>query len=459
MKDNLTEKIEKTVRQYAMIPETGTVVAAVSGGADSMAMLCFLTGYLPKERLLVCHVNHGIRGAEADRDEAFVRNWCKANSLAFEVLKTDIPSLAKARGQSEEECGREERYRFFSSFISGPNDRIATAHTKTDSVETVLFHLFSGASLRGLCGIPPVRGAIIRPLIDLTREETERFCAENGVSFVSDSSNASLRYPRNFIRAEILPKIEALNPAAQEKIAAFSAFAARDESFLNSLAEEAAKEAESPQGYDAFKILSLPKAIRLRILRNLAEEHGAKRVTAKQLERAEAILPKSGIAEFSGSIELIAGQGRFSFLSKDELNGRGGFSFPLVFDCPVAFPGGVFEAKIFEKNQEFQKKAQKINNLLFTDAVDYDIITQGLVVRTRTAGDYFVSKGNTVRKSLRKFLSEKKVPLQKRDRLIVLAKGNEVFFLEGIGPSEQAKPGEHTRKAVMIQIKRGNEYV
>lgn len=459
MKDNLFRKIEHTIRAYRMIPEAGKVIAGVSGGADSMAMLHFLLHFLPKERILVCHVNHGIRGTEAQRDEDFVRDYCKANFLSFELLKTNIPALAKARGQSEEECGREERYRFFSSFISDSDDKIATAHTRTDLIETVLFRMVSGSAVRGLSGIPAVRGAIIRPLIELTREEVRQYCEENGVSYLEDSTNEDKHYPRNYIRAEILPKLEALNPAAQEKIAALAKDAARDEAFLSKLAYEAAKNAKTPNGYDTAKVLSLEDSVLLRLIRFLCEENGAKRVTEKQLLAAKSVLQSGGFAEFTGDLVIAAGQGSFRFLKKDDLSFQGKTSFAFTMDTSVTFPGGVFRAELIEKNQIFPKKTQNIHNLLFTDAIDYDIITQDLVVRTRLPGDYFVSRGNSVRKPLRRFLSEKKIPKEQRDRLLLIANGSEVLFLEGFGACERAKIGETTRNAVLINIQRGNEHV
>ena len=459
MKDDLVGKIERTVRVHEMIPKEGKLIAGVSGGADSMAMLHFFQRFLPKERILVCHVNHGIRGEEAQRDEEFVRDYCKVNSLSFELLKTDIPALAKARGQSEEECGREERYRFFSSFISGSDDRIATAHTRTDLIETVLFRMVSGSALRGLSGIPAVRGAIIRPLIDLTREEVRQYCEENGVSYLEDSTNEDGRYPRNYIRAEILPKLEALNPNVQAKIAALATNAARDEAFLSKLAREAAEDAKIQNGYDTAKVLSLEDPVLLRLIRFLAEENGAKRVTEKQLIAAKSVLQSGGNAEFTGDLSIAAGQGSFRFLKKEELSFEGKTAFPLQIGASAAFPGGVFETELIEKNQIFPKKTQNIHNLLFTDAIDYDIITQDLVVRTRLAGDYFVSRGNSVRKPLRRFLSEKKVPKEMRDRLLLIANGSEVLFLEGFGACERARIGETTRKAVLIKIQRGNENV
>ena len=453
-KDKLAEKIIQAVTQYAMIPDKGKIIVGVSGGADSMAMLHFLMHFVSKDRLLVCHVNHGIRGEEAQRDENFVREYCKGNSLSFRVCKTDVPALAKTRGLSEEECGREERYRFFSSFISSSEDRIATAHTKTDLVETILFRLATGSALRGLTGISPVRGIIIRPMITLSREETQMYCDLHGVPFVVDSTNASTKYVRNYIRAEILPKFININSNYEDRIASFAESVSKDEAFLSEIAKEASLKASTSEGYDTNYCLTLKDPILMRVLRMLAEENGAHRITEKQLEHAKCVLRKGGIAEFTGGIDLIAGQGRFRFLKKENLSGN--IAFSAVFSCegPLFFPNGVFEAKIIDELLNVQKKDQKINNLLFTKAIDYDIITHDLVVRTRRSGDYFVSCGNSVRKSLRKFLSEKKVPIEKRDQLILIANGNEVLFLEGFGPSEQAKVSDKTKKAVLISIKR-----
>lgn len=181
----MISKVLETIRKYELLKEGDRVVAGISGGADSVALLHCLAKGLPQYRLklVACHVNHRLRGAESDRDEAFVRSLCSQYEIPCHVLSEDVAALAKERGTGIEECGRELRYRFFRETAAGYGEgtKIATAHTLSDQAETVLFRLARGTGLRGLCGIPPMRGAVVRPLLDVTRKEVERYCAENGL--------------------------------------------------------------------------------------------------------------------------------------------------------------------------------------------------------------------------------------------------------------------------------------
>ena len=217
----MLDKALSAVEKYNMLSPGAAVIAAVSGGADSMAMLLFLMKISERYSLslTVAHVNHGLRGEEARRDEEYVRSFCEKNSLRFEVLHADVATLAKQSGETCEECGRRVRYEFFESIDK--NAKIATAHTASDNAETMLFNLARGSSLKGLCGIPPVRGNIIRPLIFCTREDIEVFCRENSLDFVTDSTNLTLDYSRNKIRHIAVPALKEINSAFEENASHF----------------------------------------------------------------------------------------------------------------------------------------------------------------------------------------------------------------------------------------------
>lgn len=252
----MLDKALGAVKKYNMLSPGAAVIAAVSGGADSMAMLLFLMKI--RERyslsLTVAHVNHGLRGEEARRDENYVRSFCEKNGLRFEVLHADVAALAKQRGESCEECGRRVRYEFFESIDK--NAKIATAHTASDNAETMLFNLARGSSLKGLCGIPPVRGNIIRPLIFCTREEIEAFCRENSLDFVTDSTNLTLDYSRNKIRRIAVPALKEINSAFEENASHFSQNAALDEDFLEGETKALLLSAQADGGLSCEALLS-----------------------------------------------------------------------------------------------------------------------------------------------------------------------------------------------------------
>ena len=204
---SIEAKIAQTAERFAMLPEGGAVVAGVSGGADSMALLFYLLKIAPERGISVCaaHLNHGLRGEEAERDEDFVRSYCAAHGVECRVRRADVRAEAARTGQSEETCGRSLRYAFFAELAQERGARIATAHTLSDNVETVLLNLARGTGLSGLCGIPPVRDGIVRPLLFLTRAQTEAYCRENGVPFVTDSTNLTPAYARNPVSYTHLP--------------------------------------------------------------------------------------------------------------------------------------------------------------------------------------------------------------------------------------------------------------
>lgn len=220
-KESLYSKVIAFTVENAMFLSGGTVLVAVSGGADSMALLHFLLFHradLPFSCIEAVHVNHGLRGQEAQRDENFVRRCCNEWNVPLHVLSIDVKKEMK-RGEGIEEAGRRIRYAYFSSVASAmPRCRIATAHTLNDQAETVLFHLARGCGPDGLCGIPPVRGDIVRPFLCCTRREIEEYCAENGIEFITDSSNQELFYARNRIRKCVLPQLAAVHATPEKAI-------------------------------------------------------------------------------------------------------------------------------------------------------------------------------------------------------------------------------------------------
>ena len=201
----MNRKARATIEEFSMLRQGDTVTAAVSGGADSVALLDFLCS-LTDLRLTVraCHLNHCLRGEESDRDEQLVRTMCEQYGIPLDLRRVEVKALARERGVSIEVAAREARYAFFDELAEKYRCKIATAHTLSDAAETVLLNLARGTGIAGLCGIPPVRGAVVRPLIGCTRRETEDYCAAHGLCYVTDSTNLTDRYTRNHIRHNVL---------------------------------------------------------------------------------------------------------------------------------------------------------------------------------------------------------------------------------------------------------------
>ena len=234
-----TKKVQKafleTVRDYRMLAPGDRVLCGLSGGADSVVLLHLLLS-LKQEyslRILAVHVHHGIRGAEADRDEAFCRQLCREYGVRLYCEHADVPGYAAESGRNLEDAARCLRYEVFRRLRAEADiDRIALAHHADDNMETVLLNLTRGSGLAGICGIPPVRGEIIRPLIACKKSDIAGYCAENGLSYVTDSTNADPSYARNFIRSHVIPLLAELNPEVQQAFYQTSAIARADDEAL-----------------------------------------------------------------------------------------------------------------------------------------------------------------------------------------------------------------------------------
>ena len=204
--------VERFCRHSLKMADGDTWLLAVSGGADSTALLHYLAE-IRNVPVTAAHINHQLRGEESQRDERWAQAFCEARGIPVRVHREDVERTAREHRQSVEERGRQVRYAFFQE-LAGPAGRIATAHTASDQVETVLYHLAKGTGHKGMQGIPPVRGNIVRPLCFLTREEVEAYCRWYGLDYVQDSTNFCREYTRNRIRLDVLPRpsVETENP-------------------------------------------------------------------------------------------------------------------------------------------------------------------------------------------------------------------------------------------------------
>ena len=296
----MTHKALSTCEKYKLLEDGGTVLVALSGGADSTALLHFL--YSVKEKynltILAAHLNHGIRGEEADRDERFCKILCEKYNIPFYSKTLDIPALSKQRGVSEELCGRDERYAFLGTLAEAHNARIATAHNADDNAETLIFNLARGSSLRGAAGIPPKRGRIIRPLIEVTRAQIEEYCAENGLDFVTDSTNLGDEYTRNKIRHHVIPVLRELNPSFEAAVTRFTDTAAEVSDYLDIQADAALTAAETDYGYFADRLLDNHPAV-LKTAINILLKKYYIQTDSKKLGLIADILRNGGAAELS----------------------------------------------------------------------------------------------------------------------------------------------------------------
>lgn len=260
------EKVLSAAADHGMAEKGDAVVAALSGGADSVSLLYALKELSGELGITVsaCHVNHHLRGEESDSDMRFCEKLCERLDIPIVVREVDVKSLQQ-KHESLEECARRVRYDFFAEVSQGK--RLATAHTANDSAETVLLNLMRGTGLKGLCGIPPVRGNIIRPLIYCTRDEVEEYCRSRGLSWVTDRTNLSTDYTRNKIRHIILPEMLKINGSLYSTVTRMEKSLREDSDFLEGMAVRALEEARQPGGWSASALAALPKPVQSRAIR------------------------------------------------------------------------------------------------------------------------------------------------------------------------------------------------
>lgn len=254
--DPLEPKVRDFCRKWDMLPQGGTVLCAVSGGRDSMALLHLLSALAGGIgfQVAAAHFNHQLRDS-AGRDEEFVRDWCREHGIPFTRGQGNVREFAKREGLSVEDAARSLRYAFLREAAEDLGaDRIAVAHHRDDNAETLLLHLIRGAGMRGLGGIPPVRGNIVRPLLEAGRDEIDAYIAKNALPFVEDESNQDPSYARNRLRLEVLPLMEQIAPGCAGRIAAAAALVREENEYIQKEADELL-----PAAYDGG--ITLPASV------------------------------------------------------------------------------------------------------------------------------------------------------------------------------------------------------
>ena len=474
-------RVRKYIRDNRMLKAEDMVVAGVSGGADSIAMLHILKS-LQKEigfSMEVVHVHHGIRGQEADRDEQFVGKICRDWGVPFRSRHYPVPELSEKWKLGEEETGRivrkqafqEEKKRLgFSGEQSEKNGqfRIALAHNRNDLAETMLHHLARGTGIRGLSGIQAVNGEIIRPVLCLERKEIVNYLKERGIPYITDSSNLSDDYTRNRIRNHILPAMEQkINAKAVEHMAETARVLAEADSYLQKKGRELLASCRKENGYlldekffaqdpilqeyavmEAFEILAGKR-------KDFTSLHVDQVLSLQKKENGRYInLPESlrVIRQYGGvCLKNNSASDRENAASTEKkvLAGLREMSMELPVPGTLESPFGVFESKIFSY------KKQKIEEKKYTKWFDYDKIKDSPCVRTRRQGDYLTVNSEGGKKKLNRIFIDEKIPAEMRDRIPVVAAGSEILWIPGGRMNEKYKITSTTGRVLELHYQGG----
>ena len=409
----MQNKVLAFVRKYELVSPGDTVICAVSGGADSVALLFCL--YLLKDKLGItleaAHFNHRLRGEESDRDEVFVKDLCDRYDIPLHIGSGNVVPGKKGL----EAAARDARYGYFKT-LSG---KIATAHTADDNAETVLLHLVRGTGLKGLGGIAPINGSIIRPMLGVTRQDVEGFLEEWCLSHITDSSNAADAFLRNRIRHHVMPLLKAENPKLAENLSAMALSLREDEKILSSLAEK-----ETLPTVEALK--TMPPALRNRALEAFLKRSGVKEPEQSHLALAEKLVfsdKPSARAAFPGGITIARSYNSLTVLREEE---------PLeetLLPCPgeAELPG-------------YRVVCTPAETIVNTPTV-FTVRPQGtMVLRCRQGGDTIRLSAGT--KQLKKLFIDRKIPAAQRLQIPVLSDDRGVLGVCGIGANLDRLPPE-----------------
>lgn len=289
----MMDKIKEAITRYNMLQENDVVAVAVSGGADSIALLHALHSLKHELGITVvaCHVNHNLRGEESMRDAQFVEDFCSINKIPVTFYSIEVKA---DKHESVEERARKMRYECFDKICNKLNAKLATAHTASDNAETVFLNILRGTGTKGLCGIPPVRDNIIRPLLRCTREEIENYCKENNLSFVTDSSNLSDDYTRNKLRHRLIPLLLEFNPSLFDGISRMTSAVYDDNALLETISSEAKQKAKNEDGYSCEILSRLERTILCRVVSSILSDNGIEPSSLRINECVQIILDKKG---------------------------------------------------------------------------------------------------------------------------------------------------------------------
>ena len=467
----MLKKVRDYMREHEMTAPGDAVIVALSGGADSV---CLLTGLkqlaTPEFLLRAVHVHHGIRGAEADRDEAFAQKLCESLSVPLCVAYCHVPAYAAEHGLSEEEAGRILRYQVLEKeagkweqeLPAGSRVKIALAHHRDDNAETILHHLLRGSGLTGLAGIRPVQGRRIRPLLCVGREEIRAYLEAGHISWCEDSTNQSPDYTRNRIRSQVLPLLKtAVNEQAEEHILQAGQIIGQADAYLRQQAEEIWQEAVCGREEDLAAIpltafARQPEILKTYLIRHMLDQlhPGWKDIGSRHFTAIAELAgkPVGSRLDLPGGLMARTGYETLEIVRKTERE----VSVKTESGADGEIHGRQTVPEL-HMTVFSRQKDQEIPKNQYTKWFDYDKIKGTLSVRTRRTGDYLIlpSGGS---KTIARYMIDEKIPKEKREQILLLAEGSHVLWVVGFRISEYYKIEEHTENILQVTCDGGKDY-
>ena len=452
------QKIEQAIIDFGMTNKLDGVLIGYSGGADSGALLSYMNKYSKTHgvHIAAVHVNHCIRGAEADRDEEFCRDVCQSLGIELFVERVDVPALAAQEGKGLEETGRHVRYRTFRGIIDSHPElkHIALAHHSEDNMETVIFNMCRGTGIRGLSGIPPVRGErVIRPLIYCTKSEIIGYCIANDIPYVTDTTNSDVDYTRNYIRAEIIPRLTRINTSPEIAISQLCTLLRNDDVYIQRQANKFLSDNEIVTSCSRELLASQDQALLSRVIRYMydrkAEElYGRGRpymvLDFEHVRSVTRIVCGGGAhsrISLPGKICAVVEENDFLFLSEEEYEAKYQYApeFHIRMDDGEHVISELDAAIRVCREQDLE---YELGQRVMYECVEHltaraQAVNGTLTIKNREAGDKIFSGG--MNKLTKKLYCEHKIPLGVRNILPVFCDDDGILWIPGIETRDGVK--------------------
>ena len=466
----MIDSVRRTIRNHGLLPSGSRVAVALSGGADSVAMLLVLRALAESERFQVvgaAHLNHQLRGADADADAEFCRNLTTGLGVPFDAERADVAALAREMGTSVEDAAHAARHAFFERAAPRLGATIiAVAHTKDDQAETFLLRLLRGAGPRGLSGMHPRSGIVVRPLIETSRSEVRAFLNDARIAFREDASNADVSIPRNRIRHELLPLLDArFSPGIVDALDRAAAIAREDADYLEDAARVAAarliSRTTSGVELDADALMAEPPAIARRVIR-LAQQMTAGAEHFIGFDAGEAVrrfvvskstgqldLPGHRVNRRGGAVVLTESRGR------EKPAPAADFIYQLDVPGEVAVPEAACAISADMKPVPPGRSAREIWHLAGRSdeaVIEARRLAGPLAVRNRRPGDIFRPLGLNGRKTLQDFFVDAKIERFEREITpVIVDSAGQIVWIAGLALAEEFRVTEATKDVVILK--------
>lgn len=456
----MQKKIENFMEENHMVKRGECILAAVSGGADSLCLLLILLELRQAGKIRLCavHVEHGIRGADSRKDACFVQDFCKERGVPLRMFHCRAEEYAREHKMTVEEGARALRYDFFAQAADEFGaDKIAVAHNQNDCAETMLFHLVRGTGIKGMSGILPVRGNIIRPLLCVERKEIELYLAKMNQEFCRDKTNEELDYTRNKLRRQVFPVLNEVNTQAVMHMCQAAALVAQASELVEDLSRKASEKYVCHKGSKLVILTDILKEkplLQTSLLHQALEETtgNSQDISGLHVQKLRELLEKQPgkLLDLPYGVRAERVYEGILLKKREEGQSQRRGCWELQLEETLKIPAFEYEVRARLLENPFQN--EEIPKKMYTKWLDYDRIKGTIQLRARQEGDFLVIHPDGKRKKLKNYFIDEKVPRQEREQTLLLVDETHVLWVIGYRISEDVKVTKDTRRVLEIQV-------